>query len=92
MKLKNLENIILSFENWSQPWTFKETISKDPELSVDEAKIFDEIWTKTSSTEFWKDLDLVLSCKATQSFIRNNYNLSDDAIAKIVRALSFNYR
>lgn len=91
MELKNLENIILSFENWSHPWTFKESILKNPKLSVDEAKIFDEIWTKTSGTEFWKDLDLILSCKTAQSFIRDNYNLSDEVIAKIVRALSYNY-
>lgn len=89
--MKNLENIILSFENWSKPWIFKESILKNPELSTEEAKIFNEIWTKTSGTEFWKDFDLVLSCKTTQSFIRDNYNLSDEVIAKIVRALSYNY-
>lgn len=90
--MKNLENTILSFDNWLQPWTFCETILKSNALSVDESKKFEELWNKVSGVEFWRDYDLVLSCKASHSFIRENYELSDNAIAKIVRALSYNYR
>jgi hypothetical protein len=90
--MKNLEDTILTFENWSQPWNFRETILKSSELTDEESTIFDQLWDKVSGLEFWRDYDLVLSCKASHSFIRENYELSDEAIAKIVRALSYNYR
>ncbi|WP_306349730.1 hypothetical protein [Flavobacterium sp. '19STA2R22 D10 B1'] len=89
--MKTLEQIITTFNNWSQPWTFQEYIITNPELDDEKKSIFNEIWTKAGSDDIWKFSDLILGCKASQNFIRNHYELKEDAIANIVRALSYQW-
>ncbi|UQB69982.1 hypothetical protein [Epilithonimonas zeae] len=90
--MKTLENRILSFDNWEQPWTFCEFVFQDKTLNYNELNLFNEIWTKGGAFELWNDYDLVLGCKASHSFIADNYNLADKAIANIVRALSYEWK
>jgi hypothetical protein len=90
--MKTLEDKILSFDNWSQPWTFNEFVSNDHTLSESELKLFNEIWTKAGDSELWNSADLILCCKASQIFIAENYDLTDKAIANIVRALTYQWK
>lgn len=90
--MKTLEDKILSFDNWEQPWTFHEFVTNDKTLNESELKLFEEIWTKAGARELWNDYDLVLGCKASHSFIAENYNLADKAVAFIVRALSYDWK
>lgn len=87
--MKNLEKVIINFDNWSNPLLFKELILEDTTLSSDEVESFKDLWSKADDPLIWKDLDEILACKASQHLIRENYELSDEAIAKIVRALAF---
>lgn len=54
--------------------------------------LFKEIWEKASELDVWRQADLVLSCKATQIFIENNFNLSDKPTANLVRAISYEWK
>lgn len=47
-----LEEKILSFENWRQPWTFHEYVSTDKNLTETELNLFTEIWTKAGDFQF----------------------------------------
>lgn len=90
--MKTLEDKILSFDNWTQPWTFHEFVSSDKTLTEPELSLFNEIWTKAGDFELWYYSDLILGCKASQRFISENYNLKDTTIANIVRALSYQWK
>lgn len=88
--MKSLETTILEFDTWEGPISFYESICASPISEID-LELFKSIWEKADNFELWKDLDLILGCKAIQSFIRDNYNLPDTAIAKIVRAVSYKW-
>ncbi|MFX0558685.1 hypothetical protein ACOCEA_17945 [Maribacter sp. CXY002] len=88
--MKTLENKILRFDNWSQPWTFKESIEQT--LNESELTLFREIWLKAGNFELWNHSDLILGCKASQKFLEDNYSLSDKAIANVVRGLSYEWK
>ena len=90
--MKTLEDKILNFDNWSQPWTFHEFVSSDKTLAEPEISLFYEIWTKAGDFELWNNSDLILACKASHSFIAKHYKLTDKAIASIVRALSYEWK
>lgn len=90
--MNNLEEKILSFDNWPKPWTFREFITNDKALNENELNLFNEIWVKAGEAELWKNYDLVLGCKVSHRFISENYNLDDKAIANIVRALSYEWK
>jgi len=90
--MKTLEDKILSFENWTQPWKFHEFVTNDKTLTEVELSLFNEIWTKAGDFELWNNSDLILGCKASQTFISENYNLKDATIANIVRALSYQWK
>jgi hypothetical protein len=87
-----LENKIISFDDWTQPWTFYQIVSSDPTLSPIESAIFQEIWTRAGDPELWNNSDPILCAKASHNFIQSNYNLSDQAITTIVRALSYQWK
>lgn len=90
--MKTLEDKILSFDNWTNPWTFHEFISNDKTLTEPELSLFYEIWTKAGNFALWNNSDLNLDCKASQTFISKNYNLKDTTIANIVQALSYQWK
>lgn len=90
--MKTLEDKILNFDNWAQPWTFHEFVSNDKTLTEPELSLFNEIWTKAGDFELWNNSDLILGCKASQTFISKNYNLKDTTITNIVRALSYQWK
>lgn len=87
-----LEDKILSFDNWTRPWTFHEFISSDKTLTPQELKLFNEIWTRAGRFELWNNSDLVLCTKVSQAFILEEYNIADKATAIIVRALSYQWK
>ena len=90
--MKALEKKILDFDNWTQPWTFHEYVSNDSTLPESELSLFMEIWIKAGDFELWNNTDLILGCKTSHTFIAKRYNLSDKAIANIVRALSYDWK
>jgi hypothetical protein len=90
--MKTLEDKILSFNNWSKPWTFHEFVSSDKTLTDSELILFNEIWTKAGDFEWWNNSDLILGCKASHTFISKNYKLKDATIDNVVRALSYQWK
>ncbi len=59
--METLEEKILNFENWSQPWTFYKFVSNDKTLKESELNLFNEIWTKAGGFELWNKCDLIYS-------------------------------
>ena len=90
--MTNLEKIILSFDQWSYPWTFYEFVLNNPLLDKDSKLLFEKIWKEAGKFELWNYCDLVLGCKCCQQFIRENYELDEKAIANVVRSLSYEWR
>ena len=86
---KSIENAILEFDNWNNPDTFYESVCAS--LQDENLKLFQEIWKRADDAEHWKHLDIVLGCKATHNFIRNNYDLDEHIIGTIVRAVSYKW-
>lgn len=76
----------MAFEDWSQPKSFFKSISE--KLPQDDSKLFKEIWETANDTEIWSVHDQILSCRITQTLIRNTYGLDDSVTAKIVRAIT----
>lgn len=89
--IKKLEDRIVSFDNWSQPWTFYEFVSNDETLTELEINLFNEIWRTAGDFKFWNNSDLILGCKASQMFIAKQYDLTDKSITNIIRALSYQW-
>ncbi|MCA6437617.1 MAG: hypothetical protein IM600_17185 [Bacteroidetes bacterium] len=90
--MKDLEKVILSFNNWSYPWKFQEFVLTSDKLSESDKEIFKDIWLKAGDIEIWNDCDLILACKACHFYIKNNYELSDNVVGLITRALSYSWR
>ncbi|WP_293915362.1 MULTISPECIES: hypothetical protein [unclassified Sphingobacterium] len=90
--MKTLEDKILSFNDWSKPWTFHAFVLMDKALREDEVNLFNKIWTEAGDGELWKNQDLVSGCKASQTYIKKHYNLADKAVANIVIALSYEWK
>ena len=90
--MKRLEVKILEFDNWSQPWTFYGFVSSEKSLNISDLNLFNEVWTNAGAYEFWNNTDLIQSCKASQTYISENYQLQNNVITNIVRALSYQWK
>ena len=90
--MKKLAQIILSFDNWTQPRTLY-TFVLDSELLDENTKlIFKEMWEKANNFDIWNVSDLILGCKVSHKLLADNYDLEDNAIANIVRAISYQWK
>jgi hypothetical protein len=90
--MTDLEKVILTFDNWGQPWKFQEFVLASTQLSENDKEIFKDIWTKAGDIEIWNDCDLVLGCKACHNYIKENYNISDNVIGLITLGLSYSWK
>jgi hypothetical protein len=90
--MKDLQTTILSFDNWAQPWKFYEFVINDKELIFTDVELFKEVWNRASDFKFWNFNDLTLGCKASHKFIMDNYDLADEAVVAIVRAISYQWK
>ena len=87
-----LEREILKFDNWSQPWIFYKTVIENLDNRVSEIDLFIEIWNKASDINLWNYSDLAIGCKTSQIFIKEYYKLKDEVSAKIVKAISYEWK
>lgn len=90
--MKFLETVIFSFDNWSHPWAFFKFVVNNQSLTDKDVDLFKSIWLTATDSYNWKDSDLVIGCKVTQKKLSKLYELSDDAIAIIVRAASYEWK
>jgi hypothetical protein len=90
--MEDLQTAILSFDNWTEPWTFYEFISSSREITLTDLELFHEIWTKASDFNLWNFKDLALGCKTSYQFIQDNYHLTEETANKIVRAISYQWK
>ena len=88
----DLQNVIQSFDNWSMPFDFSKYVLSSPHLTEDSRLQFKIIWETAVDSNNWKDVDLVLGCKIAQNRLELIAILSENAIACIVRAASYEWR
>ena len=88
--MTKIETAITAFDNWAKPYEFFKSVSE--KLSGDDLVLFQDIWEKAIDREIWRIHDLILACKITHTFIRDNYRLDDHAIGLIVRAASYDWK
>ena len=67
--METLDNKIVSFQNWSLPWTFYDFIISDKTLNESELNLFKEIWNTASDFELWNERDLTLGCEASRKYV-----------------------
>ncbi|AWG24758.1 hypothetical protein [Flavobacterium kingsejongi] len=87
--MEHLENTILAFDHWENPWTFQKFVLSH--LDTDNRNVFNHYWTIATAAELWNHSDLILGCKACHKQLRKQTPLSDAAIAAIVRAVSYEW-
>ena len=90
-ELINIENVIQSFES-SHIWEFDKYVMNNKGLSQKERNIFGEIWRNAGEIKLWNFSDLTVGCTNSRNYIKNNYDLSEKSISKIVNALSYSWR
>ena len=90
--MKNIELIILSFNDWGKPWTFYDFIINNNSLSEEESILFKELWIKASNLKLWDYKDLKQGSQKSQQYIKDNYPLSDEVAILISRAISYGWR
>lgn len=89
--LKNIEIAILKSSGVSYYSQLLKCIEK-AKLSEAEKELFEKIWKKANDFENWNNSDLSLGCKITHQRLKESFNLSDEAIAKIVRIASYEWK
>lgn len=90
--MKPLDTLILSFNNWSSPWTFYDFIYNSSALGEKDKELFQTIWTAALENENWLQFDLITGCKNAQSRLSSNFELCNEAILSVVRAASFEWK
>lgn len=90
--MTELEKVILAFDDWSYPWKFQEFVLSNNQLTESDKELFKDIWLKAGDIEIWNHSDLILGSKACHQYIKDNYDLSDNVIGLITRALSYSWR
>ena len=90
--MKKLEAAILKFTDWSHPWTFYTFVCDDKELSTFEIELFNRIWTEANDSKIWSNVDLVLASQTSHTYTMQHFNLTDEAVSLIVRAISYDWK
>ncbi len=90
--MKLLETEILNFDNWLLPWTFHDSIIYSLSITYEDKELFKTIWATAIDSSNWKNSDLVTGRKVAEARLSELYRLSDNAIANIVRAASYEWR
>ena len=89
--LVNIEKVISSF-NSSHIWKFENYVLNNKNLSQEDKELFKEILKKAGDFQFWNYSDLTIGCSNSSDYIRNNYDLSEQVILKIVNALAYRWK
>lgn len=89
--MKNIEIAILNSYKANYYSQLIESIEK-ANLSETERKLFDKIWAEANDFSNWNDSDLILGCKTTHQRLKQNFDLSDECIAIIVRIASYDWK
>ena len=90
--MKELNNAILPFDDWSHPWTFYEKVCSDKSLKMEDLKLFEEIWLCANDFKLWNyELINTGSIKAT-IFFKDKYRLTNNAIENIIKAIAYNWK
>ena len=88
--LKNIDTVIQNFSEWGKPWDFVEFVKSN--LDSKDFEYFELIMKIALEFENWNHSDLVIGCKTTHQRLKNETELSDKAIANIVRSASYSWR
>jgi hypothetical protein len=92
MNIKQLNKIIESYIDWGKPWGFSEFVITHKDIDAEQTKYFNNVMDIALEFDNWNCSDLVLGCMITQARLRKETELSDTAIANIVRSASYSWR
>jgi len=89
----NLTDAIDSFNDWSAPWTFEESVREKLAPDSEEAKIFEALVAEASRFDHWNVSDLALGCKVAHAETKEAFpEVEDRVIAAVVRAASYDWK
>jgi hypothetical protein len=82
---------VRSFDNWSQPWRFKESVAAS--LDAAGAEVFEQIWRVATNPAHWDKVDLApCAADALMALQRRFPRLDSDVNEAIVRAAAYEWR
>lgn len=90
--MQEIERIVTSFNNWSQPWAFYKFVNGNSSLTTAQKIIFMDLYKKAGDFKIWDFKDIKMGCANCKSYLKENYPLSDSAIDNITRALSYEWK
>ncbi len=90
--MNSLETEILTFNNWSQPWTFVNYISESETLSDSDKLYFQQVWKTALDNSTWIDADLSSCSELTIDRLKTLFPLNEEAIKALVRAASYDWK
>lgn len=92
VNMQEIESVVASFNNWSQPWAFYKYVNGNSSLTIEQKLFFEDLYKKAGDVKFWNFNDLKIGYANCKSYLKENYAWSDVAIDNIARALSYEWK
>ncbi len=90
--LLGLEEAILSFRDWERPWSFLPQVNGWLGTAASRTS-FGYLWSEATAARHWNNPGLGQAGMAVEQTLRERYpSLSQDAVAAVVRAASYQWR
>ncbi|APP77805.1 hypothetical protein BJD12_11805 [Xanthomonas vesicatoria ATCC 35937] len=85
---------IESFERWSAPWTFFDTVHATPQLTAEDRLLLQQVWSVACDAERWTSSPaLDAGAAATESALTTRFAwLPPQACRQLARAASYAWR
>ena len=90
--MKTLDDVILSFDDWTHPWTFNEFVINSTSLTAQDKSYFNQIWTAAVDSHNWKNADLGLCSEIARNRLIKEFSIVDKVTENIVRAAAYQWR
>ncbi len=90
--LLGIEEAILRFSDWPQPWRFHPWVEAQLPTVADRT-VFGFLWSEASAARHWKDADLEQAARAVELVLRKRHpTLHQGTVAAVVRAAAYRWR
>ena len=89
--MKELDDLISSFDEKNQPWEMTHYVLNSPDLDEHHKIFFKEIYKIAGDYNIWKG-GIEAGALNCHNFIKDRYKLSDKSASYIVNALAYDWK
>lgn len=90
--MKELEDIIESFNDWSKPWIFYKFIINNNKIPSDQKNYFKQLYKEVSEFKLWNNSDLNVSINNCTALLTEKSNLRQKSIDQIINTIAYEWR